>query len=305
MRPSTRTRAPVGSARPSFAPRARVLSGSRALLLTLLRLIFPTPAPRAMSLASVAAPRLGLDAAAPFPRASRVRPLPPASRRASASVARADATRVGAPRRLESATRGRLSPPPSRRRRGPPACRAKDGDGGGSGRGGGLGGFLGGFLIGGAIAGVAGVLFAPQISKQFLRGKDAAGRFLYEDWTEDEDEDSLERTRQDLNDKIAQLNAAIDTFSAEADRGLTDKISKLNDDVEGMETALSRDERDGATGGRVDGDGDLDAKEASSGDASESDDSRDAGGGGEGTDERGPDETASKGGGVESEASAA
>ena len=148
------------------------------------------------------------------------------------------------------------------------------------------------------------MLFAPQISKQFLRGKDAAGRFLYEDWTEDEDEDSLERTRQDLNDKIAQLNAAIDTFSAEADRGLTDKISKLNDDVEGMETALSRDERDGATGGRVDGDGDLDAKE-SSGDASESDDSRDAGGGGEMTDERGPDETASKGGGVESEASAA
>ena len=258
-----------------------------------------------MSLASVAAPRLGLDAAAPFPRASRVRPLPPASRRASASVARADATRVGAPRRLEGATRGLISHTPSRSRRGTPACRAKDGDGGGSGRGGGLGGFLGGFLIGGAIAGVAGVLFAPQISKQFLRGKDAAGRFLYEDWTEDEDEDSLERTRQDLNDKIAQLNAAIDTFSAEADRGLTDKISKLNDDVEGMETALSRDERDGATGGRVDGDGDLDAKEASSGDASESDDSRDAGGGGEGTDERGPDETASKGGGVESEASAA
>ena len=62
-----------------------------------------------------------------------------------------------------------------------------------------------------------------------------------------------------------------------------EEISKLNDDVEGMETALSRDERDGATGGRVDGDGDLDAKEASSGDASESDDSRDAGGGGEGT----------------------
>ena len=275
------------------------------MLLTLLRLIFPTPAPRAMSLASVAAPRLGLDAAAPFPRASRVRPLPPRV----ASRVRFGRASGRDPRRRPSASRERHPrpplPPPSRRRRGPPACRAKDGDGGGSGRGGGLGGFLGGFLIGGAIAGVAGVLFAPQISKQFLRGKDAAGRFLYEDWTEDEDEDSLERTRQDLNDKIAQLNAAIDTFSAEADRGLTDKISKLNDDVEGMETALSRDERDGATGGRVDGDGDRDAKEASSGDASESDDARDAGGGGEGTDERGPDETASKGGGVESEASAA
>lgn len=56
-------------------------------------------------------------------------------------------------------------------------------------------------------------------------------------WTEDEEEDSLERTRQNLNDKIAQLNSAIDNFSDEADRGLSDKISKLNKDMEGMERA--------------------------------------------------------------------
>lgn len=84
--------------------------------------------------------------------------------------------------------------------------------------GGGMGKFLGGFLLGGALFGVAGVLFAPQLSKTFLKGKDAAGRFLYDDYESDEDADAaLERTRNDLNEKIAQLNAAIDTFAGEAD----------------------------------------------------------------------------------------
>ena len=49
-------------------------------------------------------------------------------------------------------------------------------------------------------------------------GKDAAGRFLHDDYESDEDADAaLERTRNDLNEKIAQLNAAIDTFAGEAD----------------------------------------------------------------------------------------
>ena len=42
-----------------------------------------------------------------------------------------------------------------------------------------------------------------------------------------------------MNDKIAQLNAAIDNFSTEADRGLSDKITKLNSDMEVMEKDLS------------------------------------------------------------------
>ena len=83
------------------------------------------------------------------------------------------------------------------------------------------------------------MLFAPQISKTFLKGKGEVGKFLYDDWTEDEEEDSLEKTRQNLNDKIAQLNAAIDNFSTEADRGLSDKITKLNSDMEVMEKDLS------------------------------------------------------------------
>ena len=109
---------------------------------------------------------------------------------------------------------------------------AKASDGGGNG--GGVGKFLTGFLIGGAVCGVAGVLFAPQLSKTFLKGKDSVGKFLYEDYDEDDD-DSLERTRRNLNDKIAQLNSAIDNFSTEADRGLSDKISKLNGEVEKLE----------------------------------------------------------------------
>lgn len=98
---------------------------------------------------------------------------------------------------------------------------ASSNEGKDTGRGGGLGKLLGGLLLGAGIGGAIGVLFAPQLSKTFLKGKDAAGRFLYDDWENSSDDDgdlALERTRNDLNEKIAQLNAAIDTFSSEADK---------------------------------------------------------------------------------------
>ena len=116
--------------------------------------------------------------------------------------------------------------------------RARSRDDGGGG-GGSWGKFISGVLVGGAVFGVAGVLFAPQISKTFLKGKGEVGKFLYDDWTEDEEEDSLEKTRQNLNDKIAQLNAAIDNFSTEADRGLSDKITKLNSDMDSLEADIT------------------------------------------------------------------
>ena len=80
-----------------------------------------------------------------------------------------------------------------------------------------------------------------SLSKQIgiLKGKGEVGKFLYDDWTEDEEEDSLEKTRQNLNDKIAQLNAAIDNFSTEADRGLSGKITKLNSDMESLEADIT------------------------------------------------------------------
>ena len=123
----------------------------------------------------------------------------------------------------------------------------------GANSGGGMGKFLGGFLLGGAVFGVAGVLFAPQLSKTFLKGKDAAGRFLYDDYESDEDADAaLERTRNDLNEKIAQLNAAIDTFAGEADKGLRDGDDDGDDD-EGVENENENDEKAEATAGKISG----------------------------------------------------
>lgn len=114
--------------------------------------------------------------------------------------------------------------------------------------------FLGGFLLGGAVFGVAGVLFAPQLSKAFLKGKDAAGRFLYDDYESDEDADAaLERTRNDLNEKIAQLNSAIDAFAGEADAGLRDGDDGSVDDAAPTDAgeAEEKDEKSDAGAPRV------------------------------------------------------
>lgn len=180
------------------------------------------------------------------------------ARRAPATARAAAASRLGGrSSRFQFAgeTNNRVSAHPLRR---PPSrgasrlavtTRAAKDSGGDSG--GGMGKFLGGFLLGGAIFGVAGVLFAPQLSKTFLKGKDAAGRFLYDDYESDEDADAaLERTRNDLNEKIAQLNAAIDTFAGEADKGLRDGDDDGDDD-EGVEN--ENDEKAEATAGKISG----------------------------------------------------
>ncbi|KAL0044523.1 hypothetical protein WJX82_011108 [Trebouxia sp. C0006] len=73
------------------------------------------------------------------------------------------------------------------------------------------GGFASGFLVGGALFGTLGFLFAPQISRAIL-GQDQKLRlpkFL------EEEEKSPEATKQDLADKIAQLNSAIDDVSSQ------------------------------------------------------------------------------------------
>jgi gas vesicle protein len=189
------------------------------------------------------------------PRGSAV-----AARRAPATARAAAASRLGGhSSRFQFAgeTNNRVSAHPLRR---PPSrgasrlavtTRAAKDSGGDSG--GGMGKFLGGFLLGGAIFGVAGVLFAPQLSKTFLKGKDAAGRFLYDDYESDEDADAaLERTRNDLNEKIAQLNAAIDTFAGEADKGLRDGDDDGGDD-EGVENENENDEKAEATAGKISG----------------------------------------------------
>lgn len=72
------------------------------------------------------------------------------------------------------------------------------------------GGFWPGFIVGGTIFGVLGFVFAPQISKALL-GEDQRlklPRFL-------EEQEDPEVTKQNLADKIAQLNAAIDDVSSQ------------------------------------------------------------------------------------------
>lgn len=71
-------------------------------------------------------------------------------------------------------------------------------------------GFATGFVLGGAIFGALGFIFAPQISAALL-GEDQKlrlPRFM------DEPADP-ELTKENLRDKIAQLNAAIDEISGQ------------------------------------------------------------------------------------------
>ncbi|GLT39362.1 hypothetical protein SLA2020_135590 [Shorea laevis] len=82
------------------------------------------------------------------------------------------------------------------------------------GREGNAGLFVGGFILGGLVAGTLGCVYAPKISKA-LAGVDRKDlmkklpKFIYDE------EKALEKNRQILEDKIAQLNFAIDDVSAQ------------------------------------------------------------------------------------------
>jgi uncharacterized protein YlxW (UPF0749 family) len=83
------------------------------------------------------------------------------------------------------------------------------------------GDFVAGFLLGGVIFGAIGYLIAPVVSKSIA----AAEKETQDDEEVEgppkklpkyvEDEEGLESTRKSLNEKIAQLNAAIDNVSAQ------------------------------------------------------------------------------------------
>nr|GEU62363.1 inner membrane localized protein [Tanacetum cinerariifolium] len=74
--------------------------------------------------------------------------------------------------------------------------------------------FIGGFVLGGVLVGTLGAIFAPQISKA-LAGTDKKEllkklpNFIYDE------EKALEKTRQKLAQKIAELNSAIDDVSSQ------------------------------------------------------------------------------------------
>lgn len=69
--------------------------------------------------------------------------------------------------------------------------------------------FWSGFLVGGVVCGALGFVFAPQISRALLGDDDR----LKLRW--DEASNDPEVTKQNLADKIAQLNAAIDDVSSQ------------------------------------------------------------------------------------------
>ncbi|XP_022944447.1 uncharacterized protein LOC111448897 [Cucurbita moschata] len=87
------------------------------------------------------------------------------------------------------------------------SVRAEYNDGGRNGG----GEFVAGFLLGGAVFGTLAYIFAPQIRRSILNedeyGFRRARRPIYYD-------DGLEKTRQTLNEKIGQLNSAIDNVSS-------------------------------------------------------------------------------------------
>ena len=80
-------------------------------------------------------------------------------------------------------------------------------------------GFTAGFILGGVVFGALGFLFAPQISSALLSDDQSRlklPRFLDEEGGGDGRGGSRQpMTKQDLADRIAQLNSAIDDVSAQ------------------------------------------------------------------------------------------
>lgn len=71
---------------------------------------------------------------------------------------------------------------------------------------------MAGFVMGGVVFGALGFLFAPQISRALL-GDDQ--RLRLPRFMEEEVPKDPEATKQELIDKIAQLNASIDEVAAQ------------------------------------------------------------------------------------------
>ncbi|KAF5735306.1 hypothetical protein HS088_TW15G00808 [Tripterygium wilfordii] len=98
---------------------------------------------------------------------------------------------------------------------------------------GGGGDFIAGFLLGGAVFGTLAYVFAPQIRRSLLNedeyGFRKARRPIYYD-------EGLERTRQTLNEKISQLNSAIDNVSSRLRGGNNSPTVPIETDTEAEAT---------------------------------------------------------------------
>ncbi|CAI9785546.1 unnamed protein product [Fraxinus pennsylvanica] len=94
---------------------------------------------------------------------------------------------------------------------------------------GGSGDFVTGFLIGGAIFGTVAYVFAPQIRRSLLNEDEYGFRRARQPIYYDE---GLEKTRQTLNEKIGQLNSAIDNVSSRLRGGKNIPEEPIETDVE-------------------------------------------------------------------------
>ncbi|CAI8588451.1 unnamed protein product [Vicia faba] len=74
--------------------------------------------------------------------------------------------------------------------------------------------FVGGFVLGSLIVGALGCVYAPKISEA-LAGADSKELMRKLPKFINDEENAVEKTRQMLTEKIAQLNSAIDVASAQ------------------------------------------------------------------------------------------
>uniref|UniRef100_A0A1J3EFZ3 Uncharacterized protein n=1 Tax=Noccaea caerulescens TaxID=107243 RepID=A0A1J3EFZ3_NOCCA len=86
------------------------------------------------------------------------------------------------------------------------------------------GDFVAGFLLGGAVFGAVAYIFAPQIRRSILNEDEYGFKKPQQPTYYDE---GLEKTRETLNEKIGQLNSAIDNVSSRL-RGREKNTSSSN-----------------------------------------------------------------------------
>ncbi|KAL6503993.1 hypothetical protein OROGR_025916 [Orobanche gracilis] len=94
--------------------------------------------------------------------------------------------------------------------------------------------FVAGFLLGGAVFGALAYIFSPQIRRSLLNENEHGFRRAKQPIYYDGD-GGLERTRQTLEEKISQLNSAIDNASSRLRGGI--KFPKVPVETDTEESA--------------------------------------------------------------------
>ncbi|KAL6527038.1 hypothetical protein OROGR_016128 [Orobanche gracilis] len=95
--------------------------------------------------------------------------------------------------------------------------------------------FVAGFLLGGAVFGALAYVFSPQIRRSLLNENEHGFRRAKQQIYYDGD-GGLERTRQTLEEKISQLNSAIDNVSSRLRGGI--KFPKVPVETDAEEVAF-------------------------------------------------------------------